>query len=76
MFPKELMLIKQANQKAVIFVAVGIFLNKRFKFQIYICKRCHDLLMISVNLSNIVILNIKRPDYCCIINKIGKSEDH
>ena len=36
MFPKELMLIRQANQKAVIFVAVGIFLNKRFKFQIYI----------------------------------------
>ena len=28
------------------------FLNKGFKFQRYVCNRCHDLLM-SMNLSNI-----------------------
>ena len=34
------------------------FLNYSFKFQPNICNRCHDLLMMSVNLSDIAILNI------------------
>ena len=34
------------------------FLNKGFKFQPNVCNRCHDLLMMSVNLSDIAILNI------------------
>ena len=32
MFLKELMLIRQANQKSAIFVTIGIFINKAFKF--------------------------------------------
>ena len=35
------------------------FLNYSFKFLPNVCNRCHDFLMISVNLSNIVVLNIK-----------------
>ena len=31
--------------------------------------------MMSLNLSNIAILNIKSVDYCCIISEISKSED-
>ena len=31
------------------------FLNYSFKFQPNVCTRCHDLLMISMNLSNIAI---------------------
>ena len=34
------------------------FLNYSFTFQPNACNRCHDLLMISVNLSVIAILNI------------------
>ena len=30
--------------------------------------------MISMNLSNIAILNIKCFDYCCIISRISKNE--
>ena len=30
--------------------------------------------MISVNLSDIVVLNIRGSDYCCIINAISKNE--
>ena len=45
-----------------------------FKFQPYVCNRCHDLLMMSMNLSNIYILNIENADYCCIINGISKSK--
>ena len=49
------------------------FLNKGFKFQTYVCNRCHDLLMMSVNLCNIAILKIKNANYCCIISGISKS---
>ena len=34
------------------------FLNKGFKFQSYICNRCHDILMMSMNLDS-AILKIK-----------------
>ena len=34
------------------------FLNKGFKFQSYICNRCHDILVMSMNL-DIAILKIK-----------------
>ena len=50
------------------------FLNNRFKLEPYVCNRCHDLLMMSMNLSDIYILNIKNTDYCCIINGISKRE--
>ena len=30
--------------------------------------------MMSINLSDIAILNIKDSDYCCIINLISKNE--
>ena len=49
------------------------FLNYSFKFQLNVC-RCHDLLMISMNLSVIGILNIKGSDYCRIISLISKNE--
>ena len=50
------------------------FLNYSFKFQPNVCNRCHDLLMMSMNLSDIAILNIKGADYCYIISRINKSE--
>ena len=49
------------------------FLNYSFKFQLNVCNRCHDLLM-SMDLSDIVILNIEGSDYCCIISLISKNE--
>ena len=50
------------------------FLNNSFKFQPNVCNRCHNLLMISMNLSDIAILNIKGSDYRCIISLISKNE--
>ena len=57
-FLKELMLIQQANQKSVIFATIGIFQIKALSFNQISANRCHDLLMMSKNLSNIAILNI------------------
>ena len=50
------------------------FLDKRFKFQLYLCNECHDLLMMSINLNDIAILNIHDVDYCCIISGITKNK--
>ena len=50
------------------------FFNNSFKFQPNFCDRCHDLLMMSVNLSDIAILNAKGFDYRCIISLISKRE--
>ena len=49
-------------------------LNKIFMFQPNVYNRCHDLLKMSMNLSDIAILSLKSADYCCIISGISKSE--
>ena len=71
---KKLILIKQVHQKSVIFITAGIFETKLFKFQQYVCNKCHDLLIILMNLSDITVLNIKASDYCCIVSGISKTE--
>ena len=38
------------------------FLNYSFKLQPSVCITCHDLLMMSINHSDIAILNIKGSD--------------
>ena len=50
------------------------FLKKRFKFQPYESSRCHGLLIMSINLSDIAILKIKDADYLCIVTGISKIE--
>ena len=50
------------------------FVDKGFKFQPNVCNGCHDLLMMSMNLSNINILNVKSVDCHCIFSEISKNE--
>ena len=50
------------------------FLIYSVKFQQIVCNRCHDLLMMSIDLSDIAILNIKGSGYHCIISLISKNE--
>ena len=50
------------------------FLDKGFKFQSEVWNGCHDVLMMSMNLSDIAILKLKVIDYGCIISGISKSE--
>ena len=42
------------------------FINYSSNFQSNVCNRCHDLLMMSTNLSDIALLNIKRSDYLTV----------
>ena len=49
-------------------------LNYSFKFQSNVCNKCYELLVMSMNLSDIAILNIKDSNYRCIISLISKNE--
>ena len=49
-------------------------LDKGFKFQPKVSNGCHDILIMSMNLSYITILNIHGVDFPCIINGVSKSE--
>ena len=55
MFLKELILIKQANQKSVLFVTMGIPEIKVLNFNKMSAKDAMILLMMSMNLSDIAI---------------------
>ena len=63
-------------------IAQGIDVNRTSVSKEWYChywyflsySRCQDLLMMSINLSNIVILNIQGSDYCCIIRLISRYE--
>ena len=68
-FLKELMLKRQANQKSVIFVTIGIFQIKSLRFY---QMSAMGKKMMSMNLSDIPTLNIKGADYGCIISGISK----
>ena len=66
--------INKTSTSKVWYLSLLVFLNKGFKFQTYVCNRCHDLLMLSMNLNNIAIFKIKNGDYRCIITETSKSE--
>ena len=48
------------------------FLNYSFKFQPNVSNRCHDLLMMSMNLSDMAVLSIEGSDYRSIISGISE----
>ena len=65
---------KTSTSKECVICHYWYFLNYSFKFQLYVCNRCYDLIMMSANLGDIVILNIKCSDYHCMISLISKNE--
>ena len=62
-FLKELTLIKTSVSKECDVCQFWDFKDKKFKFELHVCKGCHDVLMISINLNDIAILSIKGVDY-------------
>ena len=73
MFLKELMLTKQVHQEDDI-CHYWYLLNYGSKFQPNACNRCNQLLLVSINLSDIAVLNIKGSNYHYIISLISKVE--
>ena len=50
------------------------FSNHGFNFQDYVCNDCHDLTILSVNISDIAIITFKNVGYRCIVHNITKFE--
>ena len=47
---------KTNESKESDFCLYWYFLSKRFKFQVNVCNGCHDLLLMSLSLSDIAFL--------------------
>ena len=62
LFQKELILLKQLYQRYVIFVIIGVSLNKNFEYEPYLCNDCHDLMQKALNF-NIAFASAKGSDY-------------
>ena len=50
------------------------FFNHGFKFQDFECNGCHNLIMLSVSISNLAIITVKIFDYSCVVYSISKSQ--
>ena len=50
------------------------FKDVRFKFEPYVCNKCHDIMMTAYELKSIAILNVKAADLRCILWGIGTDE--
>ena len=57
---KELMPIRQMHQKNVIFVIIGIYLDKDLKYKPYLCNGCHDLMKKAMNFNDVAIVSVKK----------------
>ena len=64
----------KSNKSKACMICHNWIFNHRFKFQDSVCNGCHDLTMLSVDISDIAIITIKSVDYHCIIHNICKSE--
>ena len=62
--------LTKSNRSKECMIGYYWFFNLRFKFQDFIWNGCHDLTMLSVNISDISIITIKNIVYRCIIHII------
>ena len=60
-------LTKSNSRKECMICHYGFF-NHEFEFQGSVCNGCHDLTILSVNISDIVIITGKNIDDRCIIH--------
>ena len=63
----------KSNKSKECMICHNWFFNHGFKFQYYVWNGCHDLKMLSVNISDIAVITIKNVDYWFIIHNINKS---
>ena len=65
--------LKSASKECNVF-HYWYFLDKAFKFQLDFWNRCHDVSMMSINVKDIAILNIRGVECHCIITGICKCD--
>ena len=50
------------------------FKDVGFKFDPYVCNKCHDVLMTAYELKDTAVLNVKGFDFRCILRGISRDE--
>ena len=60
---KGLMLMIQMYQKKCDIWHYWYFLDKRFKFEPYVCNRCHNLMQKAISFYDVAINSVKGRDY-------------
>ena len=66
--------VKQVHQKNVILPVIGIFLDKNFTYDRYLCNGCHDLVQKAMSFKNVAIVSIKGNDYRIHFSYISKND--
>ena len=64
----------KSNKSKECMICHYFFFKHGFKFQDSVCNGCHDLTVLSVNISNIATITVKNIDYHCIVHNISRSE--
>ena len=62
---------KAVHQKSAI-LRYLYFTDKMFKFQRNVCNGCHDVLMMSINLNDTAIRNIRRVNIVVLLTELVK----
>ena len=58
--------VAKSNNNKEYMVCYYLFCNHRFKFQNFFCTGYHDLIMLCLNLSDIIIITVKNVNLRCI----------
>ena len=51
------------QQNNVKYLIIGIFLDKKFNYETYLCNGCHDSIQKAMNFNDAAIVSIKENDY-------------
>ena len=65
---------KTSTSKECMLCHYWYYENVGFKFEVHVCNKCHDVLMIAYELKNIAILNVKGVDYRCFLWGVSKND--
>ena len=65
---------KTSASKKCMFCHYWYFKDAGFKFESYVCNKCHDVLMTAYELKNIAILSVRGVDFRCILWDISKNK--
>ena len=66
--------IKSNNSKEYMICHYWYLKDIVYKFEPYVCNKCHGISMMAYELKNIAILNIKGVDYRCVIWNINRND--
>ena len=47
----------------MLYVIIGSFLDKDFKYEPYLCNGCQDLMQKAMNFNDVAIVSVKGSDY-------------